>query len=137
MAKAKKPKGAPPFNWTKEIEAEIFTRIICGESLSAICGVDRDDFLPSERLVYKRLTSDSDFMQEYLRAREAQAHRESDEIKAIADAATPEDVAVARLKMDARKWRASKMAAKYYGDKLDIDTKGTLTINIVGNDANL
>jgi hypothetical protein len=105
------------FKWTPEIEAEIFSRLASGETVMQICGPDRDDFLPGERTFYKRLSEDAEFAQEYARAREAQAHHEADEIKGLADAATPENVHVARLQIDARKWRASKMAPKVYGDK--------------------
>lgn len=118
---AKKKIGAPSFEWTDEIEGEILGRIMSGESLVDICGQGRDDFLPSERTFYKRLSDDAAFAQRYARAREAQAHREADEVKALADGATPETVGVVRLQMDARKWRAGKLAAKVYGDKLDVD----------------
>lgn len=108
------------FKWTPEIEAEIFNRIAGGESVVDICGPGKDDWLPTDRTLYNRIANDPDFFQRYARAREAQGHREADEIKAIADAATAEDVHVARLKIDARKWRASKLAPKVYGDKLAI-----------------
>lgn len=116
--------GAPPFPWTPEIEQEIFDRMMAGEAVSVICGTDRDSFLPSEKTFYKRLTKDEAFAQAYARAREAQAHREADEIREIADLATPEDVQVARLRVDARKWRAAHLAPKKYGDKLDVTSGG-------------
>jgi hypothetical protein len=112
------------FVWTEEIEDEIFDRMIGGEGISQILGLDREDFLPSERTFYKRASIDGDFAQKYARAREAQGHREAEEIKAIADAATPEDVQVARLRVDARKWRAGKLAPKVYGDKLEVSGAG-------------
>lgn len=108
------------FKWTPEIEAEIFNRIAGGEGVVQICGDNRDDWLPSDSTFYKRLTEDRDFADRYARAREAQAHREADEIRDIADAATPENVHVARLQIDTRKWRAAKLAPKVYGDKLAI-----------------
>jgi len=112
--------GAPSFKWTEDIENEIFRRMQEGEAISAICGKGRDDWLPHEWTFYKRITEDEDFAKKYARAREVQAHRETEEIRAIADLATPEDVHVARLRIDARKWRASKLAPKVYGDKLAI-----------------
>ena len=112
--------GAPPFAWTPEIEAEIFDRMVSGESILTICGVARDSFLPSERTFYKRALNDPEFALNYARAREAQGHREAEEIREIADAATPENVQVARLQVDARKWRAGKLAPKVYGDKIAI-----------------
>lgn len=110
--------GRPAFEWTLKVEDEILDRIVSGEAVSFICGTERDDFLPSERTFYKRLSSDEEFAQKYARAKEAQAHREADEIKYIADTATPENVQVARLQIDARKWRAGKLAPKSYGDKV-------------------
>lgn len=108
------------FKWTPEIEAEILNRIAGGESVVDICGPSKDDWLPTDRTLYNRIANDADFFQRYARAREAQAHREADEIRNIADTATVEDVHVARLKIDARKWRAAKLAPKVYGDKLAI-----------------
>ena len=119
--------GKPPFAWTPEIEGEIFSRLGRGESLLEICSAERDDWLPSETTFYKRLSSDSEFAENYARARFAQAHRENDEIRKIADAATPETVQVARLRIDARKWRASKMAPKVYGDKLELNARVDVT----------
>jgi hypothetical protein len=116
--------GAAPFAWTPEIEAEIFDRMIGGESIRTICGVARDSFLPCERTFYKRASTDAEFAQHYARAREAQGHREAEEIREIADTATPDDVHVARLRIDARKWRAGKLAPKVYGDKQVIEGPG-------------
>lgn len=110
--------GRPAFEWTPDVEDEVLARIIRGEAVYTICGPERDDFLPSETTFYKRLSSDEEFAAKYARAKEAQAHREADEIREIADKATPEDVHVARLKIDARKWRAGKLAPKSYGDKV-------------------
>ena len=112
--------GAPPFPWTEEIETEIFSRMQQGESVKTICGIGRDDWLPSQVTFYKRVAEDEEFAKKYTRARETQAHLEAEEIREIADAATPENVHVARLQIDARKWRAGKLAPKVYGDKLAI-----------------
>lgn len=116
------------YKWTAEIEEEIFARLSGGESLMDILGDGRDEFLPSQRTFYRRLSEDVDFWHKYARAREAQAHREAEEIRAIADAATNDDYNVARLRIDARKWRASKMAPKVYGDKQDVNLSGTVKV---------
>ena len=74
---------------------------------------------------------------QYARAREAQADKMAEDILAIADdsskdtyvdesgnvRADQEVVARSKLRIDARKWLAGKMAPKKYGDKLDIDNK--------------
>lgn len=114
------PLGAPKFPWTEDVEDEILSRLAGGESLTDICGPNRDDWLPTDRTVYRRLAEDDAFSRKYARAREIQAHREADEIRVIADMATAETVNAARLQVDVRKWRASKMAPKVYGDKLAV-----------------
>lgn len=116
--------GAPEFEWTPEVEGEILSRIMGGESVVKICGNERDDWIPSERTFYRHLISDHDFWQRYAHAREAQGHREADEALEIADSATVEDVQVARLRVDTRKWRAGKLAPKSYGDKATFEHTG-------------
>jgi len=126
----RRPEGktmAPPYKWTPEIEAEIFKRISNGESLREICN---DGWLPSRDTVRVRLINDAEFAGQYARAREAQADHEFDEIKAIADMATSENVAVARLQIDARKWRAGKLRPKVYGDKVDLTGNVGLTVTL-------
>lgn len=59
----------------------------------------------------------------YARAREEQAHAIADEAIALADAAVPGkfgDVDKVRLQVDARKWLASKIAPRLYGEKLEV-----------------
>src|SRR5215831_16773505 len=58
------------------------------------------------------------------RAREAQADKLFKESLEIADKATPENVSVARLQIDVRKWHAGKLAPKKYGDHISHDIKG-------------
>ena len=58
------------------------------------------------------------------RAREAQADKLFKECLEIADKATPENVSVARLQVDVRKWHAGKFAPKKYGDHISHDIKG-------------
>lgn len=97
----------------------ICDRIADGESLRGIC---EDADMPSTAAVRKWLAQDDGgaLVAQYTRAREMQADHEFDEIKAIADLASPGDVQVARLRVDARKWRAGKMRPKVYGDKIAI-----------------
>lgn len=129
----KKNIGRPPFDWTPEIEEEILGRIMLGESVAKICGPDRDDWTPSERTFYSRLLSDDEFSQRYARAREMQAETLAGQILDIADDASgdwidgengprpnPENTQRSRLRVDARKWMAAKLAPKKYGDKVAV-----------------
>ena len=67
----------------------------------------------------------------YVRARDGQAEKYADEIVEISDAATPQDAHVARLKVDSRKWVASKLLPKKYGDRpneINISTQVNLAV---------
>ncbi len=63
-------------------------------------------------------------LERYARAREAQADKYFQEIVEIADAATPETVNVARLRVDSRKFAVARLAPKKYGDRISHDVKG-------------
>lgn len=53
---------------------------------------------------------------DYARARARRAELLADEALEIADAARPEDAQVAKLRVDARKWFASKLDRTTFGD---------------------
>lgn len=122
--KAKAP-HASAFKWTPEIEEEILTRIMKGERIRNICN---DDWLPSWPTVRKHLANSADFATRYTGAREAQAEILAGEAMDIADAATAETVAQARLQIDTRKWLAGKLAPKVYGERIDhTSSDGSMT----------
>ena len=102
--------------------AEAFCREISqGHSVAEIC--ERRD-QPSQQSVYTWLREDEDFRERYARAREAQADKYFQEIIEIADAATPETVNVARLRVDSRKFTVARLAPKKYGDHVEHNIKG-------------
>lgn len=128
-----------PTDFTPETANEICERLSKGESLRSICADEESGWLPSARTVHRWLASEEDwakeFRQQYAHAREAQADTLVDEIIEIADQpnvrtnADGETVASDpqrdRLRVDARKWVASKLAPKKYGERiaLDVDAK--------------
>lgn len=112
-----------PSIYTPAIGEEICARLADGESLVSIC---RDPDLPGLRTVMRWAAEDDAFGTEYARAREAQAEVMDDKIITTADEIT--DPAVARVQIDAYKWRAAKLAPKRYGDKLDLTSNdGSMT----------
>lgn len=99
-------------------KAEICRRLIEGESLRSITS---DDKMPANSTVAVWVRSDPVFAGEYASARLLQAEALADEIVDIADRATDRDsAAAARVKIDARKWLASKLAPKRYGDAVQL-----------------
>ena len=139
---------ARPSSFTQEIADEICRRLTLGETLRAIC---RDDGMPSRETVARWYTSADPFFAEfrgqYARAREEQAHNLVDEIVEISDDGTNdwmerrsesekgagistgwvlngEHVQRSRLRVDSRKWFASKVLPKIYGDKVQAELTG-------------
>jgi hypothetical protein len=114
--------GGRPTDYTAEIADEICTRLANGESLRAICGSDRDDFMPHIGTVLRWVSQNNEFREQYAKAREIQAETHADDIVTIADGPTEADDSVKtardRLRVDARKWVASKLLPKKYGDKV-------------------
>lgn len=130
--------------YSEEIASAICERLACGESLRKICG---DEKMPALRTVFDWLADDRflSFRTKYAHAREAQADTLFDEILDIAD--TPQlgektktkpdgEVEVTsgdmidhrRLQIETRKWMASKLHPKKYGDKLDLNVDGQMTL---------
>lgn len=66
--------------------------------------------------------ADKNLAEQYAHARELQAEHYAEQIIEIAD--TTLDPVKGRLQVDARKWIASKLLPKKYGDKLDLTTDG-------------
>ena len=83
--------------------------------------------MPSTSTVCKWLNENQDFSEQYARARGRQADHYFEEIVEIADSVEADSAAVAkaRLQVDARKWAASKLAPKKYGEKTELDVKSS------------
>jgi len=101
-----------PTIYSDEIAEKICDRLASGESMVQIC---RDEEMPGLRTVMRWAALNADFGTEYARAREAQAEVMDDKIMTTAEVAG-DDPAAARVKIDAYKWRAAKLAPKRFGD---------------------
>ena len=118
--------GGRPTIFSDKIADEICGRLANGESLRSICSPDRDDFMPAIGTVLRWVGENDEFRDHYARAREIQAETLADAIVSIADDVTPDPSAVAkaRLQVDSRKWVASKLLPKKYGDKITQEHTG-------------
>jgi hypothetical protein len=129
-------KPSPAIRFTQELADQICNRLAEGESLRSICC---DEHMPHVATVCRWLADENHriFREQYARAREAQADTITDEILDIADDASNdwmerkdaddqtigwvlngEHVQRSRLRIDARKWYAGKLAPKKYGEKI-------------------
>ena len=119
MAGAKKPRGRPS-DFTQEIADKICELVIESDyGLEQFCGKDG---LPSARTEFRWLASNESFRQQYARAKVAQGHVQAD--RGLRDALQATDAQLGRLKWDARRWAASKLAPKQYGDKTTTEHTG-------------
>lgn len=127
-----------PTDYNETIANSICERLADGESLRAICS---GDGMPSRASVFRWLGSHQEFRDQYARARDEQAEAFADEIVSISDEADVttkvdgEDVTLAldatgiarnRLRIDARKWVASKLKPKKYGENVNLSGHVTL-----------
>ena len=134
--------GRPKIVLTQEIADRICEKIATSDKgLTHI--LNADDSLPGMFTVYKWLREYEWFSKQYARAREDQADFMADQIIDISDDSTndtlyddegnerinQEWVQRSRLRIDARKWKASKLAPKKYGDKIDL-TSGDAPISL-------
>lgn len=119
-----KRKAGRPTDYTKDMADNICEKIANGRSLRSICA---EDGVPPMKTIYRWLEANEEFRHQYARAREKQADYFAEEIIEIADSAEAESAAVskAKLQIDARKWAASKIAPKKYGDKTELDVKSS------------
>lgn len=124
--KKAKPKGRPATEFDPAIANAICERLISGESLRHICGSPRKPGIPDISVVFRWITTNEDFAAQYAHAREVQGEVYAD--RAVHEALTAGDASIGRLRMDALKWAASKLAPKKYGDKIEHEHKGGVTL---------
>ena len=119
--KPKNPVGRPT-EYTREKGALICERIAthdCG--LPKLCKMYPD--MPSEPTIQRWRYQNVEFRMKYAQAKMLQADLLAEQCLDIAEDSTPENVAVDRLRCDTRKWLASKLLPKQYGDKLLLEQK--------------
>lgn len=136
-------KAGRPTEYTKEVGDILCERIASGLSMVKAC---IGDDMPAPRTVYAWLRIYPEFQQNYVYSKEEQADLMVDEIKEIADdgrndymdiiskdggcegyRANGEVIQRSKLRVDTRKWAASRFNNKKYGDKIQTDA----TVKIV------
>ena len=132
---------------SEAVQLEICARIAAGESLTHVC---KDPALPARHTVTKYLVSDageeSGFRSRYAAARESLLDVYADDIIGIADDGTTdyimkigrngheyeavdqEHIQRSRLRVDTRKWLMSKLAPRKYGDRVEHEHLGEVTV---------
>lgn len=129
---------ARPSSYSEEIADRICDELAKGRSLRQICAADD---LPHIGTVCRWVATSETFREQYARAREAQAELFADELLEIADDGSNDWMEVhhgdnvgwrengealrrSALRVDTRKWIASKILPKRYGDKITQEVTG-------------
>jgi len=112
--------------WDERLITRLCDEIAGGRPIREIS--ETENWCPGEASIYRRMAKDEAFRIAIASARAAQQDREVDECVRMADLATPEDWQVVKLRIWARQWRASKLAPKKYGDKLELSGDATSPI---------
>lgn len=128
-----RPVGRPS-EYTAEKADRICEQLADGMSLRSVCLAED---MPSTVTVFKWLRTYPEFLSQYARAKEESADALADEMLDIADDASNdwmernkpgetgwvengEAMQRSRLRVDTRKWIASKLKPKKYGEKLEL-----------------
>jgi hypothetical protein len=134
-------------DFTQEMADKICAMLADGVSLREVC---RADDMPAESTVrHWALEDRNGFFAQYTKAREIGYMRMADELLEIADdgrndwmqrrtedgttgdaVLNGEHVQRSRLRLDTRKWMLSKVLPKVYGDKLDLNHSGGITVTL-------
>lgn len=109
-----KQKGGRPSGYSLETAVELCRRLGEGEALHRLC---RDPVMPSQTTVYMWVGRHPEFAAMMSQAREIQAQTLFDEVREIADGATPETLQVDRTRITARQWQAARLAPRAFGAK--------------------
>lgn len=118
-----------PTKFNKRVAMAILLGISDGKSLKSIC---KADDMPERTTVYLWLANagnkidDVSFFNMYDGARADGTDSMADDIQELSDEAglSKEAILKARLQVDTRKWIASKLKPRKYGDKLDMTSDG-------------
>ncbi len=144
--KQKPKKNGRPSKYNLDIDEEICTRIATGEALRTIC---KDSHMPHIATimtwVFGTVEGTEAFHEHYANARRMQAELYADELNDIADNGTNdwmerndsdnagyaingESIQRSRLRVDTRKWVASRLLGKYSEkSETKIEHSGTVT----------
>lgn len=129
-----------PSKWNDELANNICRLIsTSNKSLRTVCKEVEIDVA----VVLKHLNEDERFLAQYTRAKEEQADYLAEEIIEIADDSSndtkegmygpmedKEWTSRSKLRVEARKWVASKLKPKKYGDKLELNQNANVNLNL-------
>lgn len=129
-----------PSLYSQELADEICSRLAEGQSMRTVC---REEHIPHMATIFRWLREHEEFREQYARAKEEAADALVEEMLEISDDGTNdwmekldsdggcvgyqlngEHVQRSRLRVDTRKWIASKLKPKKYGERITQEHTG-------------
>lgn len=120
-------RGGAPSHYNLDTAVEFCRRLAEGRALIRIC---EDEDMPVVSTIYYWLKRYPEFVALYANAREMQADVLFEEVREIADRATPETLAVDKTRITARQWQAAKMAPRSYGARIHQEHPDAVVFNV-------
>lgn len=115
--------------YTKKLGRHVAEQIVLGKSLKTLCATDPE--FPALQTVMKwAMNPEHHFAALYEDARRKQNELMMDDVIDIADSTDNENAAGNKLRIETRKWMASKIQSEKYGDKQQIVGAGGGEIQI-------
>jgi transposase-like protein len=141
-------KTGRPTKYSQELADDICAQLAEGRSLKSVC---KDESVPSTQTIFTWFRKYPDFLDKYARAKEESADAMAEEILDIADdgqndwmerldnngnsigwQVNGEHIQRSRVRIDTRKWLASKLKPKKYGDKIEVENKDqNMTLRVI------
>ena len=125
------PKAGRPTIYSEELAAEICSQLSQGIALRTVC---KEENMPGTTTVFRWLAAHSEFRDQYARAKAESADAMAEDMLAIADEIEDKiigndrsdgaRVQAQKVRVDTRKWLASKLQPKKYGDRLEVVPPG-------------
>ena len=119
--------AADPVRYSPEVAQALLELIAGGMSLRKACA---QDGMPSPPNFRAWRLEREELQTQYARARAERAQHRADEIIEIAD---DEEIPVEsrKVRIDARKWEASKLDRANYGDRQQVEHSGGVRLDVV------
>lgn len=120
-----RPTNQPPKIGRPSLYSEEVAKKVCQHIADGGYATDLQRFgLPATTTINRWLNENEDFRAAYARARESRAETFASQIVEIAD--TEEDPQRARVRIEARKWIASKLLPRVYGENQRVEVQHTI-----------
>lgn len=144
-------KNGRPTIFDQDLADRICSQLADGDSMRTVC---KAEDMPCKATLFNWIRTNEDFLDQYTRAKQESADALTDEMLDIADDASNDwmlnndkdnegykvngdHIQRSRLRIETRKWLASKLKPKKYGDKILQEISGSIAITIDSDDNEL